>query len=129
MLAMGVFVSVVTLLVIAGGLVFAAFHFAFYLNYFDWIQNSLVSQAVSNMLLVFDAVLFAVAALVGFFGSGMCILRKQALFFHWVQKGDRVHAPDMSTRITFEKSRFISWWDPVFKNGGMLARHQKLRIF
>lgn len=129
MVAMGVFVSVIALLVIAGGLGFMAFHLAFYLNYFDWIQNSLVSQAVSNTLLVFDAILFAAAFLVGFFGSGMCIVRKQMLFFHWVQKGDRVHAPDMSTRVTFEEPRFISWWDPVFENGGMLARHRKQCLF
>lgn len=127
MVAMGVFVSVTVLLVVAGYFLFAAYHLSFHSDYFNWVQDTQVSSVLSYALLVFDATFFAMAASIGLFGTALCIWRKQTLFFHWVQKGDRVYEPkDMSTRVTFEESRFISWWNPVFKNGGVLARHQKL---
>lgn len=118
----GVFVSFLALLLISAGFFFGAYHLAFHFDYFDWVKGKMVSQALSYMLIVFDAMLLAVAVFAAA-GAIVCVCCKKVLFFHWVRSGDRVHAPDMSVRVTFEESFFISWWDPVFQDGGMLARH------
>lgn len=118
----GVFVSFLALLLIAAGFFWGAYHLAFHFDYFDWVQDTMISKALSYALIMLDAVLLAIAVFATA-GAIVCACRKKVLFFHWVRNGDRVYAPDMSIRVTFEESFLVFWWDPVFQDGGMLVRH------